>query len=274
MPIGNGPYTLLRECNSCACPFLTSCLFSHHHTPPFSVYYITIPESPYLSKASIMASETPVDTTNLGEVSAAQKLLQKHAEAPHHVTVEDAQDEDLPVKVSNDASGSWAAPISAKSAGKQPQGPKSSLDTQSHELFPELGAPKGKSANVAPIWGAKNNANGNSNGAAAKGGSRSSTPASGTATPQNAMPSMFIPGRNVESVTLDPQYIMPRNQLRRPIPDIIKDINRKSRANITMATASNGRLKFDATGPQDVAQQALKDLVFQIGTKVCSTPTP
>ncbi|KAL6404812.1 hypothetical protein AUP68_11643 [Ilyonectria robusta] len=214
-----------------------------------------------------MASETPVDTTNLGEVSAAQKLLQKHAEAPHHVTVEDAQDEDLPVKVSNDASGSWAAPISAKSAGKQPQGPKSSLDTQSHELFPELGAPKGKSANVAPIWGAKNNANGNSNGAAAKGGSRSSTPASGTATPQNAMPSMFIPGRNVESVTLDPQYIMPRNQLRRPIPDIIKDINRKSRANITMATASNGRLKFDATGPQDVAQQALKDLVFQIGTK-------
>ncbi|KAH7161382.1 hypothetical protein EDB81DRAFT_643875 [Dactylonectria macrodidyma] len=222
-----------------------------------------------------MASETPVDTTNLGELSAAQKLLQKHAEAPHPVTVEDEPDEDLPVKVANDASGSWAAPISANAAGKQPQGPKSALDTQSHELFPELGAPKGKSANVAPIWGAKNNANGNSNGAASKGGSRSSTPASGAATPQSAMPSMFIPGRNVESVTLDPQYIMPRNQLRRPIPDIIKDINRKSRANITMATASNGRLKFDATGPQDVAQQALKDLVFQIGTKQSITvPIP
>ncbi|KAK7398660.1 hypothetical protein QQX98_011964 [Neonectria punicea] len=221
-----------------------------------------------------MASETPVDTTNLGEVSVAQKLLQKHAE-PHPVTVQDVPDEDLPAKVSNDASGSWAAPVSAKAAGKQPQGPKSALDTQSHELFPELGAPKGKSANVAPIWGAKNTANGKSNGAASNGPSRSSTPASGADTPKNAMPSMLIPGRNVETVTLDPQYIMPRAQLKRPIADTIKDINRKSRANITMGTSSNGRLKFDATGPQDVAQQALKDLVFQIGTKQSITvPIP
>ncbi len=36
--------------------------------------------------------------------------------------------------------------------------PKSALDTQSHELFPELGAPKGKSANIAPVWGAKSGA--------------------------------------------------------------------------------------------------------------------
>uniref|UniRef100_A0A8H7TPT7 K Homology domain-containing protein n=1 Tax=Bionectria ochroleuca TaxID=29856 RepID=A0A8H7TPT7_BIOOC len=78
---------------------------------------------------------------------------------------------------------------------------------------------------------------------------------------------MFIPGRNVESITLEPQDVMPRGQLRRPIADIIKDINRKSRANISMGGASNGRLKFDATGPQDVAQQALKDLVSQIGTR-------
>jgi hypothetical protein len=81
---------------------------------------------------------------------------------------------------------------------------------------------------------------------------------------------MFIPGRKVESVTLEPQFITPRGQLKRPIPDIIKDINRKSRANISMSTSANGRLKFDATGPQDVAQQALKDLVQQIGTRVCN----
>ncbi|KAI5467756.1 putative RNA binding effector protein Scp160 [Mariannaea sp. PMI_226] len=222
-----------------------------------------------------MASENPVEAV-IDEPSAAQKLLQKHAEAPHHVIVEDVPDEDLPPKVANDASGSWAAPISAKAAGKQPQGPKTTLDTQSHELFPELGAPKGKSANVAPIWGAKNNANGKSNGAASNGGSRSSTPASGAVTPQGSkQPEMRIPGRNVETVTLEPQFIMPRNQLRRPIPDIIKDINRKSRATINMATTSNGRLRFDATGPQDVAQQALKDLVSQIGTKQTVTvPIP
>jgi hypothetical protein len=56
--------------------------------------------------------------------------------------------------------------------------------------------------------------------------------------------------------------------LKRPIPDIIKDINRKSRATVSMATSTNGRYKFDATGPQDVAQQALKDLIAQIGTRV------
>jgi hypothetical protein len=204
-----------------------------------------------------------------GELSAAQQLLQKHAEVPHHVTVEDAPDEDLPPKPTNEASGSWAAPASAKAAGKQKQTASNPIDTQSHELFPELGAPKGKSANVAPIWGAKNNTNGKSNGNASNGVSGSSTPASGAATPsQGSVPSMFIPGRNVETVTIEPQHIMPRNQLKRPIPDIIKDLNRKSRANVTMSTSSNGRYKFDATGPQDVAQQALKDLVQQIGLRV------
>lgn len=212
-----------------------------------------------------MASEG----SNGTELSAAQKLQQKHAEA-HPVTIQEVPDEDLPLKPTSDASGSWAAPMTAKAAGKQKesQPTKSSLDTQSHDLFPELGGPKGKSANVAPIWGAKNNANGKSNGAS-NGAPRSSISAGGAAAPAKAtVPSVSIPGRNVESVTLDPQFIMPRNQLKRPIADTIKDLNRKSRANITMATSSNGRLKFDATGPQDVAQQALKDLVQQIGTKV------
>ncbi|KAM0426778.1 hypothetical protein ACHAPT_008094 [Fusarium lateritium] len=203
----------------------------------------------------------------VSELSAAQKLMQKHAEAPHHVTVEDAPDEDLPVHVPTEASSSAevAIPKPTKLAA-------ATLDTQSHELFPELGAPKGKSANVAPIWGAKS-ANGKTNGGASNGGSRSSTPVSGAATPNK--PSMFIPGRNVETVTLDPQYILPRGQLRRPITDIIKDINRKSRATISMATSANGRYKFDAAGPQDVAQQALKDLVAQIGTRTAiNVPIP
>ena len=197
------------------------------------------------------------------EVSVAQQLLQKHAE-PHAATVEEVVDEDLP--------SHSAAPESSAAAGKQKESsaPKAPLDTKSHELFPELGAPNGKSANVAPIWGAKSNAGRKANDAASNGVSRSSTPTSGAATPaQSTAPSMFIPGRNVESVTLEPQFITPRSQLKRPIPDIIKDINRKSRANITMTTSSNGKLKFDATGPQEVAQQALKDLVQQIGTRVC-----
>ncbi|CAG1993496.1 unnamed protein product [Fusarium graminearum] len=207
-----------------------------------------------------MSSEAPT-----GELSAAQKLMQKHAEAPHHVIVEDVPDEDLPIRSPAEASSSAEAPAPAPKAAPKPA--SKTLDTQSHELFPELGAPKGKSANVAPIWGAKT-----ANGATPNGGSRSSTPASGAVTPNKPM---VIPGRNVETVTLDPQYIMARGQLKRPIPDIIKDINRRSRANVTMATSTNGRYKFDATGPQDVAQQALKDLVAQIGTRTAiKVPIP
>lgn len=222
-----------------------------------------------------MASvDTTANASGSSETSAAQKLQQKHAEAPHSVTLEDVPDEELPVKTSADASGSWAAPMSGKSAGKQKETPtKSALDTQSHELFPELGAPKGKSANVAPVWGAKNSASGKTNGSISNGTPNVSTPPSGAGTPsRGSTPALFIPGRNVESVTLEPQYIMPRNQLKKPIPDIIKDLNRKSRANINMSQSSNGRLRFDATGPQDVAQQALKDLVQQIGLRVGSHP--
>ncbi|KAH6608588.1 hypothetical protein Trco_001934 [Trichoderma cornu-damae] len=202
-----------------------------------------------------MASEESVSAgagaVGAGEESVAQRLQQ------HHVTVEDVPDDELPSRPVEDAS---APAVKTADKPKEP-----ALDTQSHELFPELGASKGKSPSVAPIWGAKSNANGGSNGI-----SRSSTPASGTVTPsaQAPTPSVVIPGRRVETYTLAPQFIRPRSELRRPIPDILKDINRKSRANITMAQSPNGHLKFSATGPQDVAQQALKELVSQIGVKV------
>ncbi|EGX90950.1 RNA binding effector protein Scp160, putative [Cordyceps militaris CM01] len=216
-----------------------------------------------------------VEPANSGELSAAQKLLQKHAQhIPHAVTIEDVPDADLPKPV-NDASGSWAAPITSTAAGKQKE-KQSSLDTQSHELFPELGAPKGKAANVAPIWSAKN-------GAPKQNGTNGTPPsppppvsATGpTSAGQVPPPVMSIPGRKVESVTLEPQFIMERSKLKRPIPEILRDLNRKSRANITMSSISNGRIKFDATGPQDVAQQALKDLVTHIGRRtVIEVPIP
>ena len=228
--------------------------------------------------ASSATTSGPTD-----ELSAAQKLLQKHA-----VTVEEVPDEDLkhdaPSVPAVDAAGkenvpSWAPTMSAKAAGKQKAqestGRPVTLDTQSHELFPELGGPKPKAnTGAVPQWGAKSNVNGKTNGASpANGTSRASTPASGIATPTgpglHGPPSIAIPGRNVESIWLEPHHVLPRTQLRRPIPDIIKDLNRKSRATISMPATADRRLRFDATGPQDVAQQALKELVQQIGTKVC-----
>ncbi|KAI0014761.1 RNA binding effector protein Scp160 [Xylariomycetidae sp. FL0641] len=211
--------------------------------------------------------------------SAAARLLEKHAQNPLAATVEDAPDDDAKAAAAAAAVAAPAAEdsskgptMSAKAAGKQPATASPALDTQSHEAFPELGVPKATPPknNFAPIWGGAR-ANGNPNGTSwsANGTPRTSTPASGisTPTPTGVPPSMSIPGRNVESLTLESQYILPRNQLRRPIPDIIKDINRKSRAVITMVPSPSGSLKFEATGPQDKAQQALRELVQQIGVK-------
>lgn len=211
--------------------------------------------------------------------SAASKLMQQHAEDnSHHVTVEDVEDEQLPKhetpaaadEASSGPTPTWAEPMSAKSAGKQKAQELAGLDTQSHELFPELGGPRPKvTTGAVPVWSAKSNGHGKTNGAgSANGTPRASTPASGVSTPAGAAPSLSIPGRNVETLYLEPHHVIPRNQLRRPLPDIIKDSNRKSRANISMSTLGNGKLKLEATGPQDIAQQALRDLVQQIGTKV------
>lgn len=213
-----------------------------------------------------MASET----SNI-EGSAAARLLQQHAENSHHVTVEDVPDEELKSPSAADApeKSSWGQTPSTKAAGKQPAQESGRLDTQSHEAFPELGVPKtaASKANISPIWGG---ANGKANGTSwsANGTPRTSTPASGVSTPTGVPPPVSIPGRNVETLLLESQYVMPRNQLKRPLQDIIKDINRKSRAVISSVPGPSGHLKFEATGPQDKAQQALRDLVQQIGIKV------
>lgn len=208
------------------------------------------------------------------EQSAAAQLLQQHLEtasnagSSHRVLVEEVEDEDLHKSVSS----------SETPAAPKPK-PKT-LDTQSRELFPELGGPKPKASVVAPIWGAKSNTNGSTNGAAlANGTPQTSAPPSGVSTPigsgrQGPGPHpLSIPGRNVETMLLDPPHILPRTQLKRPLPDILKDLNRKARANVTMHALGNGQLRFDAVGPQEHATQALKDLVNQIGTKVGFTLT-
>lgn len=191
------------------------------------------------------------------EMSAAERMAQEHATS-HQAYVEPAPEEPEPATAFASASDA-PAPSQDASSYAQPTGKKQNkapLDTQSHELFPELGssASKGKgAANAIPTWGTSANGKENANG------------------PPRPMvtPAMTLPGRNVESITIEPHHILPKKDLPRPIPDVIREINRKSRANVSMLSAANGRLKFDATGPQDVAQQALKELVRQIGVKVC-----
>ena len=204
-------------------------------------------------------------SANATESSAASQLLEQHQS--HHATVEDTSDEELHTKpaAAAEATGSEAKPTPAGSAKK------ASLATDSHELFPELGgaAPK-PSANIAPVWPARANAaNGRSGATPVNGTPKPSAPPSGANTPTHAAPSLSIPGQNVEYLLLGPDHVLPRAQLKKPLTDIVKDFNRKSRAQIKMVTQPDNMIRVEATGPKgDVTMQALKDFVGLIGTKL------
>jgi hypothetical protein len=255
-----------------------------------------------------MASQKSLNSANSGsgDLTAAQKLMQKHADEAHQASIEEVPDEeDLkhgevpksatilePAEGEGVSAPTWATPVSAKAAGKQKardlpsQANKPPLDTQSHELFPELGG-TAKSQNgptVASIWGAKKpttasptTSNGKANGLTpTNGSSRASTPTSGAATPTSTLnsatpkgpPSMMaIPGRHTERIQLAPSQLLPRTQMKKPLPDVLKEVNKRSKANITMTTGQGGAYWFTAIGPIDACRQALKDLVEQIGSK-------
>jgi hypothetical protein len=250
-----------------------------------------------------MATTNGQSTAN-GGISIAERLAQRHDEG-HQPAVEEVVDEsDLQhpeqpksssiLESKDDAPvPTWAPTPSSKAAGKQKaqdsgatEPAKKSLDTQSHELFPELGgAPKGQAAPaVAPAWAAKKAAvaspspvNGKTNGLPPSAApSRDSAPASGTATPTakitpvtlRATPGLATPGRHQEHIDMAPTHLLPRKELKKPIPDVVKEINKKSKANVTMHTIEGGTLRFNASGPVDATRQALNDIAKQIGSKV------
>lgn len=224
------------------------------------------------------------------ELSAAQRLQQKHEE--RNVTVEDVQDEAdtnhpapplsssiLESKDDAPAPG-WVPTVSPKAAGKRKEEtPKMPLlDTQSEELFPGLGAPKPRQpTTVTPTWGAKAST---PNGASGISSNGTNTPHSGVSTPISAINpaasrggprKMEIPGQVQERIFLEKNQMLPRPQLKKPLVDILKDINRKSKkVNVTLSAGEHGTT-FYATGPSEAAVQALRDVVAQVGAKVCNT---
>lgn len=230
-------------------------------------------------------------------VSSAQKLMQQHDEG-HQPVVEEVIDEDdlkhgeqpkssaiLESTDETSAVPTWTQPMSSKAAGKQkaqetmPKQNAKPLDIQSNELFPELGgAPKAQTQKDVPTWGAKFSGagaapvNGKSNDLPpSTTASKGSTPASGTATPTGtarAPGGISIPGRHTERIIMEPAHILPRTAMKKPLADVLKEINKKSKANVSMQTGQGGNTHFTATGPIDATRQALNDLVKQIGSKV------
>lgn len=247
-----------------------------------------------------MASEDSVqnghsDIAGSG-LSAAQKLRKLHED--HNATVEEVVDEaDLkhseePVSSSileapgDEAAPGWVQPVSAKAAGKQKEeqpakGTPKSLE-MTEEAFPSLGGgPKPRQpAGINSNWktpnktgpSASNGANGTlSNGLSTPTPGVNTPPYSGSrATFEEAPRKMNIPGQAREDFFLAKDFMLPRQALKKPLPDILKDINRKSKkVNVTFSAGANGGTFFSATGPsREAAQQALKEVLSQVGAKV------
>jgi hypothetical protein len=222
-----------------------------------------------------MASEAVAGSATEG-LTPAQKLMQEHAD--HHVTVEDVPDEeDLvhpPASASAKPDTDASAPLSEKAAGKQkaedaPAAPKKpALNTSSEEAFPALGPVKPRAqASVAPTWGKKPasvTSNGVNGGAA---GSGPSIPSRGP-----ALPSMNIPGKHTERISLAAHQVAPRGELKKPINEIVRDINRRSKAKLDYKQGQ-GALIFEATGPVEAVRQALKEVANEVGSKVSHPST-
>ena len=195
-------------------------------------------------------------------------------------------------------------PLSEKAMGKQkvqeqpsvppPQPEKVvKLDTKSEELFPALGSgPKPRApAQVSPAWGSKKPAsvaNGVPNGINGYGPlssgatSRSATPASGILTPSSTnksisvkdrptIPYMSMPGRHSERVQFAPSQLLPRKEMKKPLQDVLRDINKKSKATVEMKPGPGGVIYFEGKGPVDAVRQALKDVAKEVGSKVSQT---
>ena len=232
---------------------------------------------------SAEASSNGVGASSSDTLSIAEQMQKKHAEA-HNPTVEDVVDEEdvqhPPPSIAE--APLEQPPLSEKAMGKQKAEPQAkpkeqTLDTQSEELFPALGSgPKPRATGAVPsAWGAKKPisvANGvNGNGYNSSGPtSRVSTPASGKSTPAFTQSRVVnMPGRQTESVTFSSSQLKPQDKLKRPIPHILRDINKRSKATVESKPGPNGAIVFEGTGPsREHVQEALKEVARQIGAEV------
>ncbi|PLB41351.1 putative RNA binding effector protein Scp160 [Aspergillus candidus] len=214
-----------------------------------------------------MASEVPATDLTGAPKSRAAMLEEQHARhEPHNVTVEDAVDEyDAQFPAPSGASKPVQAatpdptPAPAPAAPVAKPAPKKSpaLDVRSEELFPALGSgPKPKTP-AASAWGSK----GLSGAAAVANGAPA--PSQATDVPRI----ISLPGKHMEQLRLAPSQMLPRGQLKKPLRDILRDISRRSKANVDMRGGPGGSIIFEGKGSVDAVRQALKEVAQQVGSK-------
>lgn len=150
----------------------------------------------------------------------------------------------------------------ATKAKKENQPMATKVDLSSKELFPELSAVKPQALAV-PSWGAGKSSASAGDSATASG---AATPTSTNSSPFGGPGTFNIPGQHRERVTFAQSDLMTRAQMKRPIPDILKDINRKLKVNITYNTGEKGNLYFTAAGP---TTSSVRQAIFELADRIC-----
>ena len=79
---------------------------------------------------------------------------------------------------------------------------------------------------------------------------------------------MSMPGRHSERVQFAPSQLLPRKEMKKPLQDVLRDINKKSKAMVEMKPGPGGVIYFEGKGPVDAVRQALKDVAKEVGSKV------
>lgn len=79
---------------------------------------------------------------------------------------------------------------------------------------------------------------------------------------------MSLPGKHMEQLRLAPSQMLPRDQLKKPLRDILRDISKRSKANVDLRGGPGGSVIFEGKGSVDAVRQALKDVAQQVGSKV------
>ncbi|KAE8374663.1 hypothetical protein BDV26DRAFT_295793 [Aspergillus bertholletiae] len=198
--------------------------------------------------------------------SRAAMLEEQHArDEVHKPTVEDVVDEEdlkhpppssLVQDQKVDAPAQSPAPTEAPAPKPAPK-KAPAFDVQSEELFPALGSGPKPKAPAPSTWGAR----GPSAAAAVANGIPGGSPAA------QGPRIMSLPGKHVEQLRLAPSQMLPRGQLKKPLRDILRDISRRSKANVDMRGGPGGSIIFEGKGSVDAVRQALKEVAQQVGSK-------
>lgn len=206
----------------------------------------------------------------------AEQLKAKHHDAAgHNPTVEEVLDEDdiqhpppqaidpYPVD-QNTLSDVARGKQKATSATNRP-----AFNITSEDAFPSLGGGKAPATNAT--WSRPGATTANGTGKVTNGTQHK--PASALGSDQARGPSagsVKLPGRVVETIQMFPHEMIKRSELKKPVGEVLRDINKKSKANVVARDGRDGIVIFEASGPVEAVRQALKEVVATIGSKVFS----